>query len=187
MSWSELDFAIMTQVNALRMHANDAPSDNAGKDLGQPLIMSTFTLYMVCLLANWICSACFLHTIGKDHLVNLHSFVADSDVTERMHGNTKPNTFCTMPHLVIMFTLSSWQNLIVPEGLDLKRQWYPLKIRPFCWSNLAADLTCPNPLERKTTSHDSTKTIEKQAKANGKRSCSICQQPGHAKWTCPTQ
>ena len=47
----------------------------------------------------------------------------------------------------ILPTPSQFPSEIEPAGLTVERQWYLHdKIRPFCSSNLAADLTCPKPL-----------------------------------------
>ena len=95
---------------------------------------------------------------------------------------------------------------IMPEGLDLKRQWHLReKIRPFCSSTLARDLTCLKPTESKPSTLNSTKTTKNSTeitknstkttknlpKMHGKRLCSLCQQPGHTKlseelsnWDC---
>ena len=82
MSRSELDFTILAQLNALRTHS-DAPSDCAEKHF-RPT-----TKYFVHGLPVCQKMFCFLHTIGKDHLVNLCAFVDDNGVTERIHGNSK--------------------------------------------------------------------------------------------------
>ena len=122
-------------------------------------------------------------------ITSYHIFRVTSDhpgrVFVRQHSQAQETAVVLMKR---MPQSSDFPQQIVPEGLDLKRQWYLYeKIRPFCSSNLAADLTCPKPLECKPTSHDdSTKAIE-NPKTHGKRCCSICQQPGHTKRTCPTQ
>lgn len=100
---------------------------------------------------------------------------------------------------------------IIPPGIDAQRQWYLYEqIRPFCGSNLAADLTCPKPQipkpgERKDTStsstnqppntqegsSSSTSTSKKRpppkddtvdpSTPKRQRLCSHCRMPGHVK------
>ena len=104
-------------------------------------------------------------------------------------------------HLSIEKTRPSTDRLpqeLHTKGLDLERQWYLYeKIRPFCSSNLAADLTCPKPSLSKPRSQvdrgedeDSTSTAtssESAAKRKRTVTCSCCGQEGHTKRTCPSK
>ena len=80
---------------------------------------------------------------------------------------------------------------ILPKGLDIERQWYLFeKIRPFCSSRLAADITCPKPIAPKphqgsggsTTQNTSLVTTTAGTK---RRVCSVCKESGHNKRACP--
>ena len=65
----------------------------------------------------------------------------------------------------ILPTPSQFPSEIVPAGLTVERQWYLYdKIRPFCSSNLAADLTCPKPLVSKASAVVQTSGKRKVAK-----------------------
>ena len=79
---------------------------------------------------------------------------------------------------------------ILPKGLDLARQWYLYeKIRPFCSSNLSADISCPKPLLPKPSDNPSigTSNISNTVNSAGtkRRQCSLCKGEGHTKRTCP--
>ena len=84
---------------------------------------------------------------------------------------------------------------IHPKGLDAERQWYLYeKIRPFCSSVLAADITCPKPLQSKSTASALELALSSPSspvmRAGTKRkppTCSSCRCEGHTKRTCPTK
>ena len=87
---------------------------------------------------------------------------------------------------------------ILPKGLDIERQWYLYeRIRPFCLSNLSADLTCPKPQLPKTqhsqpsrqypTDDNITSSTSPLPRAGTKRCCSVCKGSGHTKRTCPSR
>ena len=90
---------------------------------------------------------------------------------------------------------TSLPDQILPIGLDLERQWYLYdKIRPFCSSNLSADLTCPKPLFPKESvsaagpSHSTESPSTQQphsVEVTRKRSCTVCKGHGHNKRSCP--
>ena len=104
-------------------------------------------------------------------------------------------------HLSIEKTRPSTDRLpqeLHTKGLDLERQWYLYeKIRPFCSSNLAADLTCPKPSLSKPRSQvdrgedeDNTSTATSSESATKRKrtvTCSCCGQEGHTKRTCPSK
>jgi len=88
------------------------------------------------------------------------------------------------------------------KGLDPQRQWYLFEqIRPFCKSNLTADITCPQPNFPKpatkvaqptskeaqaasTSTEQTPPVLYSPTKKGTKRKCSKCHQPGHTKRTC---
>ena len=75
--------------------------------------------------------------------------------------------------------------IVHPPGMSLERRILYLyeKIRPFCYDEAAAELTCPQPMQALTSK---SKTKPKSFD----RKCSHCRQPGHTKTvrgtvTCP--
>jgi hypothetical protein len=74
----------------------------------------------------------------------------------------------------ILPTPSQFPIEVVPSGLTVDRQWYLYeKIRQFCSSNLAADLTCPKPLAPKHSTATQTsgkRSASKTASSKTKRS-----------------
>lgn len=82
---------------------------------------------------------------------------------------------------------------LYPKGLDLEWQWYLYEaIRPFCSCNLAADITCPKPMQPKPSSNPTPVTVPPSstpvASVGTKQSqvtCRMCRCQGHTKWTRP--
>ena len=122
-----------------------------------------------------------------------HTFIAEHD-----HGNriiVKENS--TAEEQIVNIGVQpapegDFPVQILPKGLDLERKWYLYeKIRPFCSSNLSADLTCPKPTEPKPSSNPAPTPSSPAASAGTKRqrsqvTCSACKCQGHTKRTCPT-
>ena len=88
-------------------------------------------------------------------------------------------------------TSSDHPNQLLSKGLDLARQWYLYeKIRPFCSTNLSADITCPKPPQQKPTLSEpsvgiSSNSTSENSAGTKRRLCSMCKEEGHTKRTCP--
>jgi hypothetical protein len=65
---------------------------------------------------------------------------------------------------LLPFPIEAFPEEIQPSGLTLERQWYLHdKIRPFCSSNLSADLTCPKPsAPQRVASHSNKRPPSQQ-------------------------
>ena len=79
--------------------------------------------------------------------------------------------------------VSGMPEIIYPSGMSRDRRKYLYeKIRPFCSSVEAAELTCPPVEEEQEEMCIQPEATEKSSKSQ--RKCSHCRQPGHTKTVC---
>ena len=131
-------------------------------------------------------------------ILQYHRFHFDSKsagvcfVKEYSSSSEVAITMCGDPSTVNISTLLK---IILPAGMTLQRQIYLYeKIQQFCTSDIAAKLTCPQPVQRSHTiaSELSSTSAENEPASKSKRKCSHCRQIGHTKTvkgsiTCPQQ
>ena len=119
---------------------------------------------------------------------NYHSFRFDSKFPGKVYlkqYSTSLEEVFTIINDVNAFDSLEMPEAIVPPGMSFQRQVYLYeKIRQFCSSEEAAELTCPKPLLQHQQHTDATRSLKI------KRKCSHCKQPGHTKTvrgviTCP--
>lgn len=181
MSRDQLDIAILAQLSATRTHKDCIPSTYRGNPGNfRPHTSFQFRSLKICQTMFL-----FLHGISRSRFVHLCQHFDADGLVERMHGNSKrlPFNTCTPLQLenlvqfmppeqckllrssVSQLPLDALPDEIKPSGLTLERQWYLYdKIRQFCSCNLAADLTCPKPLQASSSNKRTHTKLSSSAK-----------------------
>ena len=97
-------------------------------------------------------------------------------------------------------TVSDMPDIISPNGLDNKRQWYLFdKIRPFCIAPESKDITCPlpscprpassappSPMAAPPITEEDEEELPQPPASKRPRTCGRCGLHGHNIRTCPT-
>lgn len=102
--------------------------------------------------------------------------------------SSSPEEALTMCSDISTLDISAMPEIIQPPGMTIQRQIYLYeKIRKFCSSDTAKELTCPQPQQRL---HASELPSAEEPRSKSERKCSHCRQTGHTKTvkgaiTCP--
>ena len=162
-------------------------SSISGKNIPQPTVDSNGKRHVV--WYNWSdYLSQFFSTIQGISQYYHFSFDCTSKgmvyVKEHSLGIEKAIEMCDT---VSSINICGMPEIIYPSGMSLEQRKYLYeKIRPFCSSVEAAELTCPPVEEEEMCIHP--EATEKSSKSQ--RKCSHCRQPGHTKTvrgvvTCP--
>ncbi len=164
-----------------------AASSIAGKNIPQVIVDSSGKRHVIWYDWSSFLSPYFTTIPG---ISSYHSFRFNSDFPGKVFLRKYSKSLeevVTIINDVNSFDSKEMPEVIVPPGMSFQRKMYLYeKIRPFCSSEAAAQLTCPRPLlQVQNIEWSGSSTLPKRS-----RKCGHCKQPGHTKTvrgvtTCP--